>query len=83
MIYKNGKPTETLAVPRIDNDVPIPPRAGQLSPVMEAAHAMTIGDSILIPVACSKQMADNLSLATGFKFTQRRQGDNIRIWRIL
>lgn len=78
MIYKEGKPV-------IEKGVPIPPDVRpfvRISPVMVAARAMEVGDSILIPATQGKQTAGNMGRATGFKFTQRREGDNIRIWRI-
>jgi len=66
----------------IEKGVPIPelPRKGR-SPVMVAARAMEIGDSIKIPYV-RKPVASNMSRTTGFKFCQRREGDSLRIWRI-
>lgn len=83
MIYVDGKPAPEIP---IEKGVPIPPRTDSFlkrtSLVMDAARSMVVGDSILIPASLGKQTTGNMSRATGFKFTQRRYGDNIRIWRI-
>lgn len=85
MIIKDGKPVEEPEAVPIEKGVPIPADDRQfkrVSPVMVAARAMEIGDSVVIPASQGKQTAGNMGRATGFKFTQRREGDNIRIWRI-
>ena len=78
MIYKDGKPVIEKGVP-----VPKSPHGfGRTSPIMDVARAMEVGDSILVPAAAGKQLSGNMARATAYKFTQRRDGDNIRIWRI-
>lgn len=67
----------------IQDDVPVP------GPYMRPDHAMAyetarrlkVGQSFVIPKQRSGITA-NLARATGFKFTQRTEGDNMRIWRI-
>lgn len=78
MIYRDGKPYPEPI--KIEHNVPIPPRKG-ISLVADAARSMKIGDSIVMPYS-RKPVAGNMEKVTGFKFTQRREGGNLRIWRI-
>lgn len=85
--YFMGKPVDEDALPAkvlpIDKGVPIPPYAGQqrTSDIAETARHMEVGDSVLVPYTRSP-IAHNMERATGFKFTQRKEGENLRIWRM-
>jgi len=85
--YFMGKPVDKDAAPPkalpIDKGVPLPPYAGlrRTSNLAETARAMEVGDSVLVPYT-RKPVASNMERATGFKFTQRKEGENLRIWRM-
>lgn len=69
----------------IYKNVPIPERtdnlSGRTSALRATARQMQIGDCILVPYTGSATIT-NMNQATGFKFTQRKEGDKSRIWRI-
>lgn len=78
----NGQPPDLLP---IEKGLPIPPSQAigvvRTSSVMQTARSMIIGDSIIVPYTRSP-IAANMTRATGFKFSQRKIGKEMRIWRI-
>lgn len=68
---------------KIDDDVPIPKRGNATSnPEMyETAKKLKIGQSFLVDKVRAG-VSSNLARATGYKFTQRVEGDKLRLWRI-
>ena len=68
----------------IEKGVPAPPPlANSVSPCTIAARSMEVGDSITVPWTRDVSYASRMHRATGFTFTQRRDGEKIRIWRIV
>jgi len=66
---------------RIEKGVPCPPGRGRFSPKYPFAD-MAVGDSFLMPL----QFRDGLSSLWGRhkpkRFTSRREGEFVRVWRI-
>lgn len=50
------------------------------SPIVQTAREMKVGDFIELPYSRTS-WAGHMTVRTGFKFSQRREGDIIRIWR--
>lgn len=84
-VYKDGNlksSISALADIVIRHGLPIPPARAQANEaVYEAAKKMLVGDSIDLPYTRTPISA-NLSRTTGFKFTQRKVDDFLRIWRV-
>lgn len=67
---------------KIEDDVPIPPRAPSYNELYAAAKGMKIGQSIVVPRS-RNGVCSNLHRNTGFKFTQRIISETeMRIWRV-
>ena len=66
---------------KFDDDVPIPTSRGPGGELAKALKDMKVGQSFLMPYT-RKPVAGNLARATGWKFTQAREGESLRIWRI-
>ena len=85
-VYVDGKEVSTKLIEPlpIDKGLPIPPTLINFerhSALMATARAMEVGDSVEIDYERSP-LASNMARATGFKFTQRKLGNKLRIWRI-
>lgn len=63
---------------------PLPSNPNKRSPEVEAAFKMKVGDCITVPFRGrkAKNPVASMARATGFKFTQRVEGDKITIWRV-
>lgn len=79
MIYRDGKPC--IEPIEIEQGVPIPEASRRTSLITEAARKMKVGNSIMVPYSRGP-IVTMMVKATGFKFTQRRIGSKLRIWRI-
>ena len=69
---------------QIHQDRPIPPRRG-FHPALETSKNMIIGDYIEIDYSKDSvilNMVPSMARESGFKFTQRKVGDKLRIWRV-
>lgn len=65
----------------IDKDVPIPPK-GSKSKWTEIAEKMNPGDSIKCDSYCDLECLRNAIKRVGFKAATRKQGGELRAWRI-
>lgn len=70
-------PAEWWESLKFEDAVPLPAPRIDLA---EAVKDMKVGQSFVIPYTRHPRTA-NLARATGWKFTQAREGDNLRIWR--
>ena len=77
-IYRNGV---VQALPTIDKGIPFPEKRNAKTGLKRIVLDMDIGDSILVQYS-RNSIAYNLARLTGFEFTQRREGEKLRIWRI-
>jgi len=68
---------------QIDKGIPIPPKKG--ANAKYPWKEMEVGDSILIVGVSSPGVGGVIQSAKkicpGFRFCQRREGDNVRVWR--
>lgn len=65
---------------KFEDDVPLPTHR-QHGLVMEALKDLKVGQSFVVPYT-RHPIAANIARATGWKFTQAKEGDKLRIWRI-
>jgi hypothetical protein len=82
MIYSMGKPAAPSL--KIETHVPIPKVCDSFNrkdPLYLLAPRMEVGNSVAVPYT-RQPLAANMGRATGFKFTARKEGDFLRIWRI-
>lgn len=81
----NDSSTPTKFV--IESGVPVPPRASGAGESKYPFNDMKVGDSFFAP-ACSSQALSNatraykMTHAPGSKWTTRKEGDGVRVWRI-
>jgi hypothetical protein len=83
MKYIDGKAQTQQEPLEIEKGIPAPPPLRtSASPCTIAARSMEIGDSVAMPYTRDVSYTSRMARATGFTFTQRRDGDKVRIWRI-
>lgn len=65
----------------IEDGIPIPEGRSNKTAIYETAKCLKVGQSFVIPKERGP-ICSNLARATGFRFTQKTTGDQMRIWRI-
>lgn len=74
---------------KIEKGVPIPVGAGRQGIRKYPWREMEIGDSVFIgckdgetPEKVLSRLGQSLAFAKPLRFTRRREGDDVRVWRI-
>jgi hypothetical protein len=64
---------------KIEKNIPAPRKPMKWMPL---AKQMNVGDSVLIPTTSDRSALTMALKSQGYKVATRKEGDQIRVWRI-